>query len=223
MQKAKVNPQSPDLKLIAQAAKVMKNGGLVVCPTDTVYIFAVDTTNEEAIRKVYEIKGREFNKPIHVVVRDWGMVESLCKTNEVAKKLNDNFLPGPLTIVLPKKPAVSNLLTANLHTLGIRIPNHSVARLLSSLVAFPYTATSANKSGGPDTYSVNEILEHLEEKDSKLIGLILDAGKLPKVLPSTIVDCTLRLRSGQAAPPKILRSGPITQSQVESVLGMKIQ
>lgn len=216
MQKVNVNPNSPDSKLIAQAAELMKKGGLVVCPTDTVYIFAVNATNEEAIKKVYSIKGRDFNKPIHVVVRNWEMAESSCETNEVAKKLNDNFLPGPLTIVLPKKPQIPNILTADLPTLGIRIPNNLTIQQLSHVVTFPYTATSANKSGGPDTYSVDEVLTQLEEKDLSLIDLVLDAGDLPKVAPSTIINCSI-------TPPRILRPGPITQGQIESALGTRVE
>lgn len=216
MQKVKINPKNPDPELIAQAATLMGNGGLVVCPTDTVYIFAVDATNEEAIKKVYEVKGRGFDKPIHVVVRDWEMIESLCETNESAKKLNDNFLPGPLTIVLNKKLIVPDILTANFPTLGIRIPNNLVTKLLSNSVNFPFTATSANKSGGPNAYSVDEVLKQLSEEDLSLVDLILEAGELPKVVPSTIVDCSLM-------PPRILRSGPITQGQIESALGIKVQ
>lgn len=215
MQTIKVNPQSPDLKLIAQAAKTIENGGLVVCPTDTVYIFAVDATNEEAIRKVYEIKGRDYSKPIHVVVRGWEMVKNLCEVNEVAMKLYNEFLPGPLTIILNKKPIVPDILSANLPTLGIRLPNNPTTRAISANLDFPYTATSANKSGESNTYTANDVLEQLTQQDLSLIDLVIDAGELPKVDPSTVVDCT-------TDTPRILRPGPITQGQIEAVLNLNL-
>ncbi|MBI3290051.1 threonylcarbamoyl-AMP synthase [Candidatus Microgenomates bacterium] len=223
MQKLKVDSENPENSIIEQAAEKLKNGGIVVCPNDTVYIFAADATDPVAIGRVYDLKGRDCAKPIHVIVKNWEMVKDLCETNETAMKLYNEFLPGPLTIILKKKSVVPDILTANLPTLGIRIPNNPTTRAISNLVDFPYTATSANKSGEQNTYTAQEVLDQLDEKDQALVDFIIDTGELPKVDPSTIIDCSLRLRSGQASPAKILRPGPITQGQIESVLGMKVQ
>lgn len=215
MQRIKLSNTKPYEKKIAKAAEILKNGGLVVCPTETVYIFAVDAASDEAIKKVYEIKGRDFNKPIHVVTADWAMINELCYTNEISQKLYQEFLPGPLTIVLNKKPHVSDILTGGLSTLGVRIPKNPITRALSKMVDFPYTATSANKSGGKNPYTIEEALSGLSENKKDLIDLILDVGQLPATPPSTIVDCSLR--------PKILREGPISKPEIEKALGLKVE
>lgn len=199
MQTIKVDSNSPDLLTIIKAADVLKLGGLLVYPTDTAYGLGANALDEKSIRKVYELKSRDFSKPTHVVVRDWKMIEDLCFTNDAAKKLYDKFLPGPLTIILPKKKIVPDILTAGLKTIGIRIPNNEVTKILSSDLPFPYTTPSANKSGGKTPYSIEDVKKEL---DISKVDLILDAGKLPEVPPSTIVDLSTN-------SPKILRGGPI--------------
>jgi len=212
MQTIKVDSNRPDLRTISKAAYVLNLGGLLIYPTDTAYGLGANALDEKAIRKVYEVKGRDFSKPTHVVVRDWKMIEELCLVNDAAKKLYDKFLPGPLTIILPKRPNIPNLLTANLTTLGIRIPNNLITQTLSHLATFPYTTPSANKSGGKTPYSINDVKEEL---DISKIDLILDAGKLPSTPPSTIVDL-----SGKV--PKILREGLILQADVEESMRITI-
>lgn len=204
MEKVKIDQENPDLKLIKNAAGILKSSGIVIYPTDTAYGIGANALDENAVRKVYEIKGRDFSKPTHVVVRDWEMIESLCHTNNLAKKLFDKFMPGPITLILPKQPKVPNILTANLPTLGIRIPNNKVTKLLSNCLPFPYTTPSANKSGGTTPYSIDEVLKEL---DKDKIDLILNAGKLHEVAPSTIIDLS-------QTPPKILREGPIKKKKL---------
>lgn len=208
MQIIKINSNNPDLHKIEKATKVLQSGGLLIYPTDTAYGLGANALDEGAIGKVYEVKGRDFSKPTHVVVRDWKMIEELTETNELAKKLYDKFLPGPLTIILPKHPNVPNLLTANLPTLGVRIPDNLITQSLSRLLTFPYTTPSANKSGGKTPYSIEDVKREL---DISKIDLILDAGKLPKTSPSTIVDLTGKVS-------KILREGPINKMEVAKAL-----
>lgn len=203
-----IGTKKPSLITIERAAKVLETGGLIIYPTDTAYGLGANALNEKAVRKVYELKGRDFSKPTHVVVRDWKMIEELCLVNDAAKKLYDNFLPGPLTIILPKKKIVLYILTAGLKTLGIRIPNNLVTQSLSNLINFPYTTPSANKSGGKTPYSVDDVKKEL---DISKIDLILDAGKLSEIKPSTIIDLTGKV-------PKILREGPITKEEIEKVV-----
>lgn len=204
----KFNVNNPNLLAIKRAAEILKTGGLIIYPTDTAYGLGANALDEMAIRKVYEVKGRDFSKPTHVVARDWKMIEELTETNELAKKLYDKFLPGPLTIILPKKKIVPDILTANLPTLGVRIPNNSITQLLSKSVSFPYTTPSANKSGGKTPYSIEDVKKEL---DISKIDLILDAGKLPEVPSSTIVDLSV-------PTPKILREGPIKKKRIEDCL-----
>lgn len=205
MESLKVDLNNPNIEIIKKAVKILKAGGLIIYPTDTAYGLGANALDEKAVRKVYEVKGRDFSKPTHVVVRDWKMVEELTETNKLAKKLYDNFLPGPLTIILPKKKIVPDILTANLPTLGVRIPNNEVTKKLSNELPFPYTTPSANKSGGVTPYSIDDVKKEL---DVSKVDLILDAGKLPEVKPSTIVDLS-------AFTPKILREGPTKRRKLE--------
>jgi len=208
MYQLKIDVNNPNLEIIRKAAEILKKGGLVIYPTDTAYGLGANALDEEAVRKVYGIKGRDFSKPTHVIVRDWKMTEELAETNDLAKKLYDNFLPGPLTIILPKKKIVPDILTAGLKTIGIRIPNNEVTKILSNDLPFPYTTPSANKSGGKTPYSIDEVKKEL---NIEKIDLIIDAGKLPEVKPSTIVDLSL-------SPPKILREGSITLKEIKKAI-----
>lgn len=204
----KVNQLNPNPKIIKQTANVLRKGGIIVYPTDTAYGLGGNALNENTIRKIYEVKERDFAKPTHVIVRDWKMIEKLCWTNNLAKIFYNKFLPGLLTMILKKKDVVPNILTASLPTLGVRIPNNPVTKLVSYSVTFPYTTPSANKSGGNTPYSIDEVKKEL---DIEKVDLILDAGKLPKVLPSTIVDLTNEV-------PKIIREGAISKKGLKETL-----
>lgn len=206
----KVNLRNPDSEVIERATDILQHGGLVVYPTDTTYGLGANAQDERIVRKVYNVKVRSFSKPTHVVVRDWEMIEELTHVNRPAKKLYEEYLPGPLTLILPKKKIVPDILTANLPTVGIRIPNNLVTHSLSRLVPFPYTTPSANKAGGKTPYSIDDVIKEL---DISKIDLIIDAGKLPVTPPSTIIDLSV-------IPPLILREGPITKSQIKNVLSL---
>lgn len=188
------------------------SGGLIIYPTDTAYGLGANALDEIAVKKVYDVKGRDFSKPTHVVVSDWKMTNQLTFTNKAAKLLYEEFLPGPLTIVLLKKKIVPDILTAGLPTIGVRIPHNLITQSLNRLINFPYTTPSANKSGGKTPYSIEEVTKELELEK---IDLILDAGKLPAVLPSTMVDLSV-------SPPKLFREGQIKKVELEKILGMGI-
>lgn len=208
MSRKQIDPNNPNLETLKKAMDVLTQGGLIVYPTDTAYGLGANALNEDAIKKMYDIKGRDFSKPTHVVVKDWQMIEELCFINERARKLYDAFLPGPLTLILPKHPNVSNILTANLPTIGVRIPKSLITIQLSNNLRFPFTTPSANRSGEPTPYSIEEVKKVL---DIEKVDLILDAGELPRITPSTIVDLsTEELR--------IVREGPITREEIENTL-----
>lgn len=210
MQLIKINSTNPDLYAIEKAVKALQSGRLLIYPTDTAYGLGANALDENAVKKVYEVKGRDFSKPTHVVVRDWKMIEELTETNLLAKKLYDKFLPGPLTIILQKRKKVPDILTANLPTLGIRIPNNLITQSLSNSINFPFTTPSANKSGGVTPYSIDDVKKEL---DIAKVDLILDAGNLPEVTPSTIIDLT-------TTQPKILREGPIKRRLLGDTLNL---
>lgn len=203
---------NPDEKDIVRICTCLKNGGVVLLPSDTAYGFAVDATNERAIRRVYELKGRDYSKPMHVVVPSINSAKLYVEIDNRASILAKTFLPGPLTIVLPKKENVlPDLLTSNLPTLGIRIPNVVISLKAAKSFGKPYTATSANKSGAASSYSVEECLSPFTDEEVSTIDLIVDSGVLPFVLPSTLVDLTKDEVS-------IIRPGPISEIQIQNAL-----
>jgi L-threonylcarbamoyladenylate synthase len=186
---------------------VLSRGGLIIYPTDTAYGLGVNAFNIDAIKLLYDVKQRELSKPTHVIVRDWNMIEGLTITNLSAKILNDNFLPGPLTLILKKHDVVPGILTANLPTLGLRIPDNKVTQAISANFSYAYTTPSANMSGGKTPYTINDVKKEL---DISKIDLILDAGQLPERLPSTLVDVSSQnikiLREGTISTPQILKA-----------------
>jgi L-threonylcarbamoyladenylate synthase len=204
----KINNKYPEDSIIKEAAEVLKNGRLLIYPTDTAYGLGANALDEQAIKKVYILKGRDFSKPTHVVVKNWEMIENLCYANKKIKIIYEKFLPGPLTLILKKKRIVPDVLTAHLPTLGIRIPSNLVTKHLSDLLPFPYTTPSANRMGEPTPYSIEKVKKVL---DISKVGLVLDSGKLPSTPPSTIVDLT-------AKSPKILREGPIRKEQINDAI-----
>lgn len=208
----KTDPDNPDPQVIQTIVDHLRAGKVVLLPTETVYTLAVDATNEDAIRKVYEIKGRDFSKPLHVVVGNLEMAERYVDANDTARKLAKAFLPGPLTLVLPKKADLLPLmLTSSLPTLGIRIPDLPLSLKVSEVFGLPFTTTSANPSGGVNPYSVQDVLDSLSQKSIDMIDLAINVGDLPNVLPSTIVDISFDKLD-------VLRIGPISIDQLTNVV-----
>jgi L-threonylcarbamoyladenylate synthase len=164
---------------IEQALKILKDGGVVVYPTDTAYGLAVDATNFAAVKKLYALKGRDFKKPIHVIVpsTDLLTVPYYSLSREVLKLIN-KFWPGPLTIVVPLKArgASWQMLSAGTKTIGIRYPNHETAQALCEAFGKPITTTSANLSGLPSTYSIAAVKKQFAKGKLKP-DFYLDGGK----------------------------------------------
>lgn len=187
---------------IPHTIDVLKHGGLVAFPTDTVYGLAVLPTSEEAIDQLYIAKSRNTGKAIAILIGDFdSMNEVASKLTPSANILMRTFWPGPLTIIVPRHASLPNNI-AQTPTVGVRMPDHPVAlSLLKS--AGPLAVTSANISGQPNPMTAADVLEQLEGR----IHLIVDGGKTPGGVPSTVVDCT-------GDEIKILRSGPITMDQL---------
>lgn len=217
MQTIKIDPINFKHEDIVKIAQALESGQVVLFPTETVYTFATDATRVECIKKVYELKGRDFSKPLHVVVDSLESARKYVETNNTTLKLAKEFLPGPLTLVLSKKPnTLPDILTSGLPTLGIRIPNLKLCLEVANEFKKPYTTTSANISGGANTYSVDDVLNQFDDKKLKMIDLVVDIGPLQNLLPSTLLDLTIN-------PPQILREGPITKEEIEKVLGQLVK
>ena len=183
---------------ITFAVEVIKSGGTVVFPTDTVYGLGCSAFSSAAIAQLFAIKGREQNQAIAVLL---GSMDQLLEVTEdpspAAMKLAKIHWPGALTLVVPRHPKMPDILSP-LPTLGVRVPDHPVALALL-LAAGPLAVTSANLSGKSNTNTVQEVLSQLDKK----VDLILDGGKTPGGVPSTVVDLT-------GETPVVLRQGPIT-------------
>ena len=195
---------------IAEAARLILEGGLVAFPTETVYGLGGDATNERAVAAIFEAKGRpQFNPLIsHVLGPD--EAKRLVRWNATADKLAVRFWPGPLTLVLPraKDSPVALLATAGLDTVAVRAPAHPLAQALIRAVGRPLAAPSANRSGAVSPTRAEHVAESLGDR----VKMILDGGPCEVGLESTVLDLT-------TAPPTLLRPGGATREAIESVIG----
>lgn len=201
-------------KAVERAAGVLRSGGVILYPTDTLYGLGSNAFSDEAVAKVYAIKSRDERKPIHCVVADLAMAEQYAEVNDTARKLAEKFLPGPLTLVLKKKQDVGSGIAKNIEAIGIRIPNNEFCLSLAKKFG-PYTTTSANVAGAKDQRSVHTILSQLGER-AQMIDLVIDAGELPERKPSTVVDVS----SGEV---RILREGAISKKEILEASDLRAQ
>lgn len=177
--------------VIEQAVRVLRAGGLVVYPTETVYGVGVDATNPGAVEKLLAYKSRREGKPLSIAVVDREMAEQYVELTDQAKKFYERFLPGPYTVVSKSKNAVATGVASEFGTLGVRIPDYALVLDLVKALGRPITATSANASGEKRPYTVQDIFDGLSEKQKSRIDLVIDAGELPKNEPSVVIDTTL--------------------------------
>jgi sua5/yciO/yrdC/ywlC family protein len=201
-----INDIDKDIEYINEAADIIYKGGVVAFPTETVYGLGANALNEEAVDKIFKAKGRPQDNPliVHVASKN---IENLAKeVPKVAKDLIDKFWPGPLTIILNKKDIIPNRTSANLESVGIRMPNNEIALKLIELSGCPIAAPSANISGRPSPTEVDRCIEDLDGKVDYIIGW----KKSDVGVESTIVDCTVM-------PPVILRPGGITLEMLREV------
>ena len=197
---------------IAKAAKLIREGKVVVFPTETVYGLGANAFDSNAIKKIYKIKNRAQDNPLIVHVNSMEMARSLVtELNEDAQRLASIFWPGPLTLVLPKSISIPDETTAKLDTVAIRWPSDKVALDLISASGVPIAAPSANMSGRP---SVTRAIHAFEELKGK-VELILDGGMCKIGIESTVVSLV-------QSTPVILREGKISKEQIEELLGKKV-
>ena len=198
-----------DPKTASTAAQIIKNGGLVAIPTETVYGLAADGLNPEAVAKIFQAKGRPQDNPLILHITGPEQIELFCHhVPEVAFRLAETFWPGPLTMVLPARDTVPKCTTAGLPTVAVRCPDSSITREIIRLAGCPIAAPSANISGKPSTTTAEHVLHDHNGK----IDAIVDGGACRVGLESTIVDLT-------EERPRLLRPGGITPEQLIEVLG----
>ena len=198
-----------DTNAVAEAAAILRRGGLLGIPTETVYGLGADALNEDAVRRIFEAKGRPQDNPliIHVPSADW--LERYCQNVPAAAyRLAEKFWPGPLTMILKRKPAVPDRVTAGLDTVGMRCPDHMVTRAIIAAAGVPVAAPSGNTSGRPSPTCLADMREDMDGK----IDAIFDGGPCRVGVESTIIDLTCQ-------PPRLLRPGGLPLEALQEVLG----
>ena len=196
---------------ISLAANVILSGGIGGIPTETVYGLAADALNPEAVRKIFAAKGRPFIDPLICHVCDMSMARSIAFFTRDAELLAQKFWPGPLTLILKRKPCVSDIVTAGLETVAVRMPSHKVTAELIRKCGRPLAAPSANPFG----YVSPTCAEHVREQLGDKIDFVLDGGECSRGVESTIVSLSEDSRSAG----KILRFGPIAPEELVAALG----
>ena len=189
--------------IIEKAAKILKDGGVIIFPTETSYGLAVDATNETAITKMVRAKEQPEEKNISVIVSDLLQAKKFGKITPEAETLAKKFMPGPLTLVVEKQYNVPNALAEK--TIAFRISSNRIATEMCKALGNPITATSANLHGRPNIYSGKEAIKQFGNR----VHMIIDAGELPKNPPSTMYD---------VANKRVLRFGPITEQEIKKAL-----
>ena len=202
---------SSDSKGIKDCAVHLVNGEVIGFPTETVYGLGCDARNGEAVKKVFEAKGRPADNPLIVHIYDRAQLADLCTVPSEVVPLMDAFWPGPLTILFEKFPAVPDVVTAGLPTVAVRMPSHPVAAALLKTCGLPVAAPSANSSGRPSPTLASHVLEDMQGK----IPLILDGGPCDVGVESTVLDLC-------HGTPTILRPGGVTKEMLESVLHTEV-
>jgi L-threonylcarbamoyladenylate synthase len=194
---------------IEQAAELLRAGRLVAFPTETVYGLGANALDEAAVRQIFEAKGRPFSSPLIVHVASIAMARELAhEWPEKAERLARHFWPGPLTIVVPKRPIVPDVVTAGLPSVGLRMPAHPVAQALLEAAQIPIAAPSANRF----TELSPTTAEHVRESLGSRVDMILDGGPCTVGIESTVISL--------AGPvPRILRPGMISQTEIENIIG----
>ena len=180
----KTNNENPDKEVIEEAIRVMAHGGIVLYPTDTVYGLGVNIFNKKAVRRIYDIKKRSLMKPLSIIVSSKDAISHVANLRTRDKIYVDKFLPGPYTLILNKTKIVPRVVTSGLKHVGVRIPDNEIACRISDL--FPVTTTSANLSDHEVCETPDEILDQLNHD----VDLVIDAGKLKRNKPSTIINLT---------------------------------
>lgn len=205
----RVDPFSPDPQVIAWAAKILRSGGLVAFPTETVYGLGASALDPRAVARVFLVKGRPVDNPliVHVAAKE-AVFRLASRVDGRVLRLMDHFWPGPLTIVLPKKEDLPKEVTAGLDTVAVRMPAHQVALALIAAAGVPVAAPSANLSGRPSPTTAEHVLTDL----GGAIDAVLDGGPAGIGVESTVLDLTEPI-------PVVLRPGGVTPEEICAVIG----
>lgn len=205
-----VDPLAPDPDVVRQAAEILRGGGLVACPTETVYGLMADAHNSEAVRRVFSAKGRPTGQPLPVQIARAEDIDGLCRDMPpAARTLIAAFFPGPLTLVLPRALGISDIITGGADTVGVRMPDYPVTLAVLRALGGPAVCPSANTTGRRASVTAADVLADLDGQ----IDLILDGGPAPGGVASTVLDVTV-------SPARILREGVVSRAALEPYLAL---
>lgn len=205
----RIDPARIDEEAIKRASSALRQGKLVIFPTETIYGLAADATSAGAVAKVFAAKHRHLDEPLPVQIGQRKDIKKVAsEVSEAGRKLIEEFFPGPLTLVLHKNPSIPEIVTANGQKIGVRMPNHPVALELLWEFGLPIIATSANISGGPAPVTAADAVAQIGED----VEIVLDAGPAKFGQASTVVDVT-------ETPPRILRVGALSAEDIAEVVG----
>ena len=194
--------------MLERAAEVIRRGGIIALPTDTLYGLGVDPFNADAVRRVFDVKGRQGERALPLIAADLAqIVNQIGPLSELARRLATRFWPGPMTLLIEAPPALAGDVAGGTGRIGVRVPAHVVARGLCAACDRPLTATSANLSGEPASEDPDEVARSLGDH----VDLLVDAGRTPGGAPSTIVDAT-------GAEPRLVRPGAIAWDDVQACM-----
>lgn len=203
----KIDPEHPDAEQICKAAQIIRDGGLVAFPTETVYGLGGNAYDPDAARRIYAAKGRPSDNPLIAHIADYEMLTDLAdEIPEMAQVLIHRFWPGPMTLIFKKTDAIPHSTTGGLDTVAVRMPSHPVARALIRAAGVPIAAPSANRSGRPSCTRA----EHVKEDLDGAVEMILDGGEVGIGLESTIIDVT-------GEKPVLLRPGFISEEMLRTL------
>jgi L-threonylcarbamoyladenylate synthase len=205
----KIDAEDPEPERLEEAAGVIWRGGIAAVPTDTVYGLAADPANERAVRRIFEVKGRDCRQPLVLLAADMEMVARLdLEMPELAQKAMAHFWPGGLTVIVGKGPKVPEYPLAGSGSVGLRRPAHKAAVGLIEAAGFLLASTSANRSGEPSAISAEMAADIFRGE----IEMVIDSGAAPAGRESSVVDFT-------QSPPRLLREGCISRETLERILG----
>lgn len=210
MEIVKINSEEDFLPAIQKAIAVLRLGGAIVYPTDTLYALGANAMEPQSVERVFKIKNREREKPLPIAVRNINWAKELSFIYKKEERFLNKVWPGTMTVILPKRNVVPDILTAGKPSVAMRIPKHDFVERLLARFGYPITSTSANVSGQAPSRKISDIIR-LFEKAEYQPSLIIDSGDLPESEPSTIVDLI-------GSQPKILRVGPSKPEKLMKLL-----
>lgn len=206
-----INPTAPEHDLIEQAANVLKQGGVIGYPTETVYGIGCNVFNTKAVDRIYTLKNRDRSKAMIIIAGDIVQISDLVDSiPESAEKLIENFWPGPLTIIFKASSRVKEFVYGKSKTVAVRIPESKICLELIKETGFPLVSTSANLSDQPTATTAQQVIDAFGEE----LDLVIDGGHTPEKIPSTLVDITRK-------PARIVRRGAISTLEINTVLKIK--